>query len=79
MVTQVWVGRLAMMGFLTSIVEEFITKKGTLGQIGFVTPSPPLFITISGAATVATFVALVTTLYKASSGNMSPQYVPLLA
>lgn len=68
---QVWVGRLAMMGFLTSMIEEVITKKGTLGQIGFVTPSPPLFVTISGAATVATFVALVVTFYEASTGKMT--------
>ena len=60
-----------MMGFTTSIVEEAITKKGTLGQIGFVTPSPPLLITISGAATVATFVALIITFYNASTGKMT--------
>ncbi|DBA82995.1 TPA: hypothetical protein ACH3X1_006772 [Trebouxia sp. C0004] len=68
---EVWVGRLAMMGFVTSIVEEAITKKGTLGQIGFITPSPPLFITISGAATVATFVALAVTFYNANTGKMT--------
>lgn len=68
---EVWVGRLAMMGFTTSIIEEAITKKGTLGQIGFITPSPPLFITISGAATVATFVALAVTFYNASTGKMT--------
>ena len=60
-----------MMGFTTSIVEEVITKKGTLGQIGFITPSPPLFITISGAATVGTFVALAVTFYNASTGKMT--------
>lgn len=64
-----------MMGFTTSIVEEVITKKGTLGQIGFVTPSPPLFITISGAATVGTFVALVITFYNASTGKMTARQV----
>lgn len=72
---QVWVGRLAMMGFTTSIVEEAITKKGTLGQIGFVTPSPPLLITISGAATVGTFVALAVTFYNASTGKMTARQV----
>lgn len=60
-----------MMGFTTSMVEEVITKKGTLGQLGFITPSPPLFITISGVATVATFVALAFTFYQANSGKMT--------
>ena len=68
---QVWVGRLAMMGFLTSIIEEAITKKGTLGQVGFYTPSPPLFYTIVGAATAATISATAVTLTKASTGKMS--------
>ena len=72
---QVWVGRLAMMGFTTSIIEEAITKKGTLGQIGLITPSPPLFITISGAATVGTFVALAVTFYNASTGKMTARQV----
>ena len=63
------------MGFLTSIVEEAITKKGTLGQLGFITPSPPLFITISGAATVATFVGLAVTFYNATSGKMTARQV----
>ena len=67
-----------MMGFVTSIVEEAITKKGTLGQIGFITPSPPLFITISGAATVGTFVALAVTFYNATSGKMTARQVTCL-
>ena len=40
---QLWVGRLAMAGFLTSCVEEIITGKGTLQQIGLFTPNPALF------------------------------------
>lgn len=64
-----------MMGFTTSIIEEAITKKGTLGQIGFITPSPPLFIVISGAATVGTFVALAVTFYNASTGKMTARQV----
>lgn len=59
------------------MVEEVITKKGTLGQIGFITPSPPLFVTISGAATVATFVGLAVTFYNANTGKMTARYVVL--
>lgn len=68
---EVWVGRLAMMGFLTSIIEEAITKKGTLGQVGFITPSPPLFYTIVGAATAATISATAVTLSNAATGKMT--------
>ena len=60
-----------MMGFLTSIIEEAITKKGTLGQIGFITPSPPLFYTITGVAGVTTFVSLAVTFYNATTGKMT--------
>lgn len=31
---QLWTGRLAMMGFLISIIEEFLTGRGTLAQVG---------------------------------------------
>ena len=40
-------GRLAMMGFVTSLAEEFWTGKGTLQQIGITTPSLPALIAIS--------------------------------
>ena len=75
LVMQVWVGRLAMMGFLTSIIEEAITKKGTLGQVGFITPSPPLFYTIVGAATAATISATAVTLSNAATGKMTARQV----
>ncbi|KAI8475645.1 MAG: hypothetical protein J3K34DRAFT_403970 [Monoraphidium minutum] len=52
---EVWVGRLAMMGFVTSIVEEAMTGQGTLRQIGL-TPSPGLLtamlVALGGAVTV---------------------------
>lgn len=69
---QLWVGRLAMMGFLTSIVEEAATGgKGTLAQIGFETPSPALltaFLLTFGGLTAA---SAVRTLADAASGKMS--------
>ena len=72
--SQVWVGRLAMMGFLTSIIEEAITKKGTLGQVGFIVPSPPLLYTILGAATATTLTSLAVTIYNAQTGQMTARY-----
>lgn len=72
---QIWVGRLAMMGFLTSIVEEFITGKGTLRQIGFETPSTPLFtfLLIFFGGLTAYFSAR--TLYKATNKQLTATYV----
>lgn len=68
---EIWVGRLAMMGFLTSIVEEFITGKGTLRQIGFETPSTPLFtfLLIFFGGLTAYFSAR--TLYKATNKQLT--------
>jgi hypothetical protein len=74
---EVWVGRLAMMGFLTSVVEEFITGKGTLQQIGFTTPSPPLFITLLVLFGGLTAFASARTLYRATNKQMTAAYVLL--
>lgn len=71
---QVWVGRLAMIGFLTSIIQEVNTKKGTLGQVGFITPSPPLLYTIVGVSASAIFTSLAVTFYNATTGKMTARY-----
>jgi hypothetical protein len=70
------VGRLAMMGFLTGMVEEAITGRGILGQIGFETPNPALFATIVGLAAVATFYGTAQTIYKGLNKQMTARYVP---
>ncbi len=69
--SQVWVGRLAMMGFLTGMVEEAITGRGILGQIGFETPNGALFATIVGLATVATAFGTAQTIYKGLNKQMT--------
>ena len=66
-----WVGRLAMMGFLTSLLEEFWTGKGTLQQIGFTTPSGDLFTAICLLAGGATLIGTISTLSKATGGKLS--------
>lgn len=66
-----WVGRLAMMGFITSIVEEAITGKGTLQQIGFNTPDINLMWTIIGLASAATLAGTAKTLNDARSGKLT--------
>lgn len=66
-----WVGRLAMMGFITSIVEEAITGKGTLQQIGFNTPDINLMWTVIGLASAATLAGTAKTLNDARAGKLS--------
>jgi hypothetical protein len=53
---KVFAGRLAMMGFVTSIVEEALTGRGTLGQLGIESPNPDLTIVLGSLALVATTV-----------------------
>jgi hypothetical protein len=71
---EVWCGRLAMMGFVTSIVEEAMTGRGTLGQLGL--PSGPNSATLGVLAT-ATIAAVVvgsaTTAYKLVAKKMTPK------
>jgi len=38
---EIWCGRLAMMGFIVSIAEEFATGQGTLAQIHLLEPGQP--------------------------------------
>ena len=64
-------GRLAMMGFLTSVVEEFLTGRGTLQQIGFQTPNQSLLGAILLVFGGATLVGTVSTLTKATGGKLS--------
>lgn len=62
-----------MMGFLTSVLEEFWTGKGTLGQIGVGTPSQPLTTLLIVLAGGATLFATVQTLVKAQTGQLEPR------
>jgi hypothetical protein len=62
-----------MLGFLTSIVEEFMTGKGTLQQIGFSTPSQPLFTTLLVVFGGLTAYASARTLYRATNKRMTAQ------
>ena len=66
-----WVGRWAMLGFASSIVGEFATGKGALGQIGLETPSAPVFAILLAIFGGATVVASVATGKKALDNDMS--------
>jgi hypothetical protein len=61
-----------MMGFITSIVVEFQTGKGTLQQVGL-EPSPELFTVMASIVLAATVVGTAITTYKGVSGNMTSQ------
>lgn len=68
---EIWVGRLAMGGFISSIVVEFVTGRGTLQQVGLVTPSLPLFATILALAGGAVTVASGRTIFRGINKEMS--------
>lgn len=68
---ELWVGRLAMMGFLVSIIEEGVTGRGTLQQIGLGTPDNTLLYVICGLAVGATLAGTASTLNKARNGKLS--------
>ena len=70
-VVQLWVGRLAMAGFLTSVIEEFITGKGTLQQIGLFTPNPALFVFLLAFFGGLTAYATARTIYRATNKEMT--------
>ncbi len=69
--SQLWVGRLAMAGFLTSVIEEFITGKGTLQQIGLFTPNPALFGFLLFFFGGLTAYATARTIYRATNKEMT--------
>eukprot|EP00873_Tetraselmis_striata_P035425 jgi/Tetstr1/455689/TSEL_042497.t1 len=67
---ELWVGRLAMMGFITSIVEEGLTGQGTLQQIG-ITPSLGLFATMLAVFGGATLAGTGATIKQYNDGKMT--------
>lgn len=71
---EVWVGRLAMMGFVTSIVEEAVTGNGTLRQIGL-EPSPALLTALLAALGVAVAAGTVSTAAKLAQRKMTAKDV----
>ena len=58
-------------GFLTSVIEEFITGRGTLQQIGLLTPNPALCYTLLGVFGGLTAFNAVRTLYRATNKQMT--------
>ncbi|XP_074586451.1 stress enhanced protein 1, chloroplastic-like isoform X2 [Curcuma longa] len=50
----VWLGRLAMVGFATAITVEISTGKGLLQNFGFTTPIPTLALAVTALVGVLT-------------------------
>lgn len=61
-----------MAGFLSSVIGEFLTGKGTLQQVGLLTPNPLLLTFIIALSTGASVFGFARTLSRAQTGNMSP-------
>lgn len=72
---EVWCGRLAMMGFVTSIVEEAITGQGTLAQIGLAAPSTATLGLLCAVFGTATLVGTADTVRKLVGRKMTPNDV----
>ena len=53
---------------------EFLTKRGTLGQLGLLTPNPLLLLFLIAFATGTSVFAFGRTIARAQTGNMSPTY-----
>lgn len=69
--SQVFVGRAAMMGFVSSIVTEFVTGRGTLGQLGIDTPDQNVLIALCVIFGGATTWGAGTTLAALAQKTMS--------
>lgn len=70
---EVWCGRLAMMGFITSIVEEATTGRGTLGQLGFPAPSQEILTTLCAFVGITLLVGTADTINKAFQRKLTPK------
>lgn len=68
---QMWCGRLAMMGFLTSLIQEFMTGQGTLGQLGVYTPSTGLCVALCTLTGVATTAGIASTVIRLTGKKMT--------
>ena len=58
-------------GFLTSVIEEFMTGRGTLQQIGLLTPNPALCTTLVIVFGGLTAYNAARTLYRATNKEMT--------
>ncbi len=68
---EMWVGRWAQLGFVSSIVVEFISGKGTLQQIGLPSPSVPMLVTLLVVFGGASVAGTVRTVQRATAKQMS--------
>lgn len=70
---EMWVGRWAQIGFASSIVGEFVSGKGTLGQLGLTdgTPSTPVLAALCLLMGGATLVGSAITLKKLITKTMT--------
>merc|ERR1711920_600842 len=71
--SELWVGRLAMIGFAAGMAGEFASGKGILMQLGLCdgTPNYPLFTLLSVAMGTATLAATTKTLVDLNTGTIS--------
>ncbi|KAG2425563.1 hypothetical protein HXX76_013607 [Chlamydomonas incerta] len=75
---ETWVGRWSMMGFVSSIVVEFATGKGTLAQVGLDAPSMPLLavmcVVFGGATAAGTALTIQQLVSRKMSRSQAERY-----
>lgn len=73
--SELWTGRLAMIGFLCAIIGEASGHGGALAQLGFDVPSTPLAGSLAMIFGGLTLAASIQTLATAATGKMDPSDV----
>jgi len=68
---EMWVGRWAQLGFVSSIAVEFTSGQGTLQQVGLPSPSTPLLALIGVLAGGLSLAATARTIQRAQGKQMS--------
>jgi hypothetical protein len=69
--SELWTGRLAMMGFASGVTNELVTGQPILQQLGATTPDGKLFGILATLIGGATLFATARTLFRLTSGEMT--------
>ncbi len=69
--SELWTGRLAMMGFATGVTVELSTGQPILQQLGLTTPDSTIFTALATAIGGATLFATARTLLRLTGGDMT--------
>lgn len=69
--SELWTGRLAMLGFATGVTVELVNGRPILQQLGIITPDSTIFWSLSAAIGGAMVFSTARTLSRLTSGDMT--------